>query len=218
MRRSNFEDQPVDYAAVGATQAADLMQYPPQGYAPYEDSIRLGSGRERFDAACASILTWGVQRGAGLTVSDIRTGGGGDYAGIQFDDEGNAIAPNHRVTEQRFAEDGTAYIDSGTSATLHGSIGRVSVETKIRVVYLVELPDRVSFAYGTVKNAAFSGEESFTVEIREDDSVWFSTRSFYRPVATRYRMFPGLAERRRKAMATAFLRALSPAWANAADA
>jgi len=45
MRRSNFEDQPVDYAAVGATQATDLMQYPPQGYLPHEDTIRLGSGR-----------------------------------------------------------------------------------------------------------------------------------------------------------------------------
>ena len=56
MRRSNFEDQPTDYGAVGATQAPDLLQYPPHGFKPYEDSIKIGSGEERFHAASASLL------------------------------------------------------------------------------------------------------------------------------------------------------------------
>lgn len=30
MRRQSFTDDTVDYAAVGATQAHDLMQYPPE--------------------------------------------------------------------------------------------------------------------------------------------------------------------------------------------
>ncbi|UCR89428.1 DUF1990 family protein [Mycetocola spongiae] len=217
MRRSNFEDQPVDYAAVGATQAADLMQYPPQGYSPAEDSIRLGSGRERYDAAVATLLSWGAQRDAGLEILEIRPGDGNEYAGIQFDDEGNAIAPNHRPGEQRFAPDGSPFLDAGTTARLRGRIGRFGVDMKIRVVYLLESPNRTSFAYGTIGNAQLSGEESFTVEIREDDSVWFITRAFWRPVSLRYRTFPPLATRRAQVLATAYLRALSPTWASPAS-
>lgn len=217
MRRSNFEDQPVDYAAVGATQAADLMQYPPQGYAPGEDSIRLGSGRERFEAAAASLLSWGVQRDAGLEITELRPGDGNEYVGIQFDEEGNAIAPNHRAAEQRFAADGTPFLDAGTTARLRGRIGRYTLDTKVRVVYLTEDSNRVSFAYGTVSNAQLSGEESFTVELREDDSVWFLVRAFWRPVAPSYRLFPMLSARRRQVISTAYLRALSPTWASPAS-
>ena len=48
MRRSTFTDQPVTYGAVGGTQAADLLYYPPKGYRPLERQVRLGSGEERF--------------------------------------------------------------------------------------------------------------------------------------------------------------------------
>ncbi|RLP76866.1 DUF1990 family protein [Mycetocola tolaasinivorans] len=214
MRRSNFEDQPVDYAAVGATQAADLMQYPPQGFVPAEDSIRLGSGRERYEAAVATLLSWGAQRDAGIDVSEIRPGSGNEYTGIQFDDEGNAVAPNRRHSEQRFAPDGTPFLDAGTTAKLRGRVGRYNLESKIRVVYLVENQNSMSFAFGTVSNARMSGEESFTVEVREDDSVWFTVRSFMRPVGAKYRAFPVLGSARRRAIATAYLRALSPTWAS----
>ena len=45
MRRGTFRDETVDYAAVGATQAADLMHYPPERSIPAEESWRIGSGR-----------------------------------------------------------------------------------------------------------------------------------------------------------------------------
>ena len=48
MRRGNFRDDTVDYAAVGATQAADLMHYPPERSIPAEESWRIGSGEARF--------------------------------------------------------------------------------------------------------------------------------------------------------------------------
>ena len=51
MRRGTFRDDTVDYAAVGATQAPDLMQYPPERSIPAEESWRIGSGEARFHAA-----------------------------------------------------------------------------------------------------------------------------------------------------------------------
>ena len=55
----------VDYAAVGATQAPDLMQYPPERSIPAEESWRIGSGEARFETAGDALLSWAAQRGAG---------------------------------------------------------------------------------------------------------------------------------------------------------
>jgi len=212
MRRSNFEDQPVDYAAVGATQAHDLMQYPPRGFTPFEASIRLGSGEDRFEAASASLLGWDVERGAGVDVLDVKADSSARYGGIRYDDEGNALEPIAVSTEQRFAADGTPYVASGSTARLRGHLGTFRMDERVRIVYVIEEPTVVSFAYGTVGAHRVSGEESFRVERREDDSVWFEVRSFSRPIAPAYRLFPPLMKLRRKKFTTAYLRALSPLW------
>ncbi|AWB86610.1 DUF1990 family protein [Mycetocola zhujimingii] len=217
MRRSNFQDQPVDYAAVGATQAHDLMQYPPEGFVPYEASIRLGSGAERFEAASTSLLTWAVQRGAGLRVDDVQASSGESYGGIRYAEDGSPLEAIHVSTEQRFAADGTPYVTSGTTARLHGRIGSLTVDEQIRVVYLVEETNVVAFAYGTVGGKRVSGEDAFRIERREDDSVWFQVRSFKRPLALRYRILRPLMVRRHKRLATAYLRALSPLWTGPAS-
>ena len=73
-RRSTFTDQSVTYGAIGATLAPDLLRYPPEGYRPAEDSVRLGSGVERFERAAESLTTWGIQRGAGFEVVDVSAG------------------------------------------------------------------------------------------------------------------------------------------------
>ncbi|GAB2515991.1 DUF1990 family protein [Paramicrobacterium agarici] len=214
MRRSNFEDQPTDYAAVGATQAADLLQYPPDGYAPYEDSIKIGSGDERFAAASASVLSWEVLRLAGITVSDIERGSGDAYQAVRFAEDGTPLGRGTERTEDRFASDGTPYITSGTTAVLSGRVGSYSVRGHVRVVYVVEDPRRVAFAFGTVSGHSISGEESFAIEHRDDDSVWFTVRAFVRPVGVFYKVFPFLLLRRRKRLSSQYLRALSPAWAS----
>ncbi len=46
-RDQSRQQQSVTYAAVGATQAPDLMQYPPAGYRPIEQRGRIGHGDER---------------------------------------------------------------------------------------------------------------------------------------------------------------------------
>ena len=87
MRRGNFRDDTVDYAAVGATQAPDLMHYPPERSIPAEESWRIGSGEARFQGAGEALMSWTAQRGAGLTVKDVRPASGPMYSGVSFDAE-----------------------------------------------------------------------------------------------------------------------------------
>lgn len=55
---------PLTYADVGAT----LRQTLPEGYRHTERSVRVGKGRETFDLAAEAIMSWEIQRGAGLGV------------------------------------------------------------------------------------------------------------------------------------------------------
>jgi uncharacterized protein (UPF0548 family) len=50
-----------------------------------------------------------------------------------------------------------------------------------RIVYVIDEPRRFGFAYGTLPGHAESGEERFTVEWLDDDSVWYDVRAFSRP-------------------------------------
>ena len=52
------------YPEVGAT-AAEL----PVGYQHLRASRLVGSGRELFDRCAETVMTWGIQRGAGLSVT-----------------------------------------------------------------------------------------------------------------------------------------------------
>ena len=87
MRRGTFNDETVDYAAVGATQAPDLMGYPPERSIPAEESWRIGSGDARFQTASDALLSWTAQRGAGLNIKDVRPASGPMYSGVSFDEE-----------------------------------------------------------------------------------------------------------------------------------
>lgn len=53
-----------------------------------------------------------------------------------------------------------------------------------RIVYFIDelgLVKRFGFAYGTLPNHVECGEERFTIEWREDDSVWYDIYAFSRP-------------------------------------
>ena len=117
MRRGTFRDETVDYAAVGATQAPDLMQYPPERSIPAEESWRIGSGEARFQTASDALLSWAAQRGAGLSLKDVRPASGPMYSGVSFDAEGNPVAPSRAETDQRYDADGTPYVGAGTTIT-----------------------------------------------------------------------------------------------------
>ena len=211
MRRGTFREGTVDYAAVGATGAPDLMQYPPEKSIPAERSWRIGSGEDRFRTAGDALLTWTAYRASGLTVSDVRPPDTPAYAGVSFDAEGNAIAPSHQEQETRLDETGTPYAAAGTTVKVHGRAGRHRADAELRVISLVEEPRRVALVLGTIGGSVVSGEESFAIDWREDnDEVWFTVRAFDTPVTLWGRMLPATVRARRKALFDGYHRAISP--------
>lgn len=210
MRRGSFRDETVDYAAVGATQAPDLMQYPPERSLPAQESWRIGSGESRFQVAGEALLSWAAQRGAGLTLSDVRPASGPMYSGVSFDAEGNPLAPSKLEADQRFDTDGTPYVGPGTTIHVEGRVRGHRADAELRVIFAIEETRRVGFALGTVGESVVSGEESFMLEWYDNDEVWFTVRAFDAPTALLYRMFPALVRRRRRELFTRYLRAISP--------
>jgi len=51
-----------------------------------------------------------------------------------------------------------------------------------RIVYLIDEERRYGFAYGTLKDHAEQGEQRFSIEWSEDDSVWYDILAFSRPM------------------------------------
>lgn len=216
MRRGTFRDDTVDYAAVGATQAPDLMSYPPERSVPSEESWRIGSGEARFQTASEALLSWSAQRGAGLELKDVRPASGPMYSGVSFDAEGNPIAPSRSETDLRYDADGTPYVGAGTTVRVHGRVRGLRADAELRVIFAVEEPRRVGFALGTVGESVVSGEESFMLDWNDNDEVWFTVRAFDSPRALFYRLLPGLVRRRRRELFTRYLRAISPLYATPA--
>jgi len=216
MRRGTFRDETVDYAAVGATQAADLMHFPPERSIPAEESWRIGSGEARFRSAGDALLSWSAQRGAGLELSDVRPAAGPMYSGVSFDAEGHPLAPSRLEADQRFDTDGTPYVGPGTTVHVHGRVRGMSADAELRVIFSIEEPRRVGFALGTVGGSVVSGEESFMLQWYDNDEVWFTVRAFDAPSAFLYRVFPGMIRRRRRELFTRYLRAISPLYATPA--
>ncbi|SFI31783.1 MULTISPECIES: DUF1990 family protein [Microbacterium] len=216
MRRGSFQDGTVDYAAVGATQAADLMGYPPEKSVPAEASWRIGSGQARFASSADALLAWSALRGAGLELTDVRPAAGPMYSGVSFDAEGNPLVPSRMEADQRFDADGTPYVAAGTTIRVHGRVKAMRADAELRVIYVIEEPRRVGFALGTVSDSVVSGEESFLVDWRDNDEVWFTVRAFDRPVAPLYRLLPPLTKRRRRELFQGYLRAISPLYATPA--
>ncbi|MFS0854245.1 DUF1990 family protein [Microbacterium sp. 179-I 3D4 NHS] len=214
MRRGNFRDDTVDYAAVGATHAPDLMQYPPERSIPAEESWRIGSGADRFQTAGEALLSWTAQRVAGLAVEDVRPAPGPAYAGVSFDSEGNPIAPSKRDVEPRYDAEGTPFVGAGMTLRLRGRVAGMRADAELRVISVTEEARRIGFVLGTVGGSVVSGEESFDVEWREDnDEVWFTVRAFDAPTGLLYRLVPALVKRRRRELFARYLRAISPLYA-----
>ncbi len=216
MRRGTFRDETVDYAAVGATQAPDLMHFPPERSITAEESWRIGSGESRFESAGDALLSWAALRGAGLTLSDVRPAAGPMYSGVSFDAEGNALAPSRLEADQRFDSDGTPYVGAGTTVRVDGRVRGMRADGELRVIFAIEEPRRVGFALGTVGGSVVSGEESFILQWYDNDEVWFTVRAFDAPSAFLYRVFPALVRRRRRELFTRYLRAISPLYATPA--
>ena len=120
-------------------------------------------------------LTWQIQERSGIRVQveeapdddEVR------YNPVTFDEDGVPIAPASIGTPrvEKFAPDGTPLLTAGTTATLTMHAFGRTVEAPVRVVSIIDEPDRKGFAYGTLDGHPLSGEESFVVERTPDGSV-----------------------------------------------
>ncbi|OJU39602.1 MAG: hypothetical protein BGN97_05840 [Microbacterium sp. 69-10] len=213
MRRGTFREGTVDYAAVGATHAPDLMQYPPENSIPAEESWRIGSGEDRFRSAGDALLSWTAQRAAGLQLSDVRPASGDTYTGVSFDAEGAPIAPNRNQVEQRYDAEGTPFVAPGMTLKVRGRVKGMRADAELRVISVTEERRRIGFVLGTVGGSVVRGEESFDIDWRDDtDEVWFTVRAFDAPAAMLYHL-PGMVKRRRRELLSRYLRAISPLYA-----
>jgi uncharacterized protein (UPF0548 family) len=180
--QSDLWERAVTYAAIGATQAPDLLRYPPAGYRPLERTARIGHGQARYDYAWLAALTWGIQRNSGFRVTltdappEVTEA---SYTPVSFDESGTPVAPaSLQSDEVVYGDDGARLLAPGDTALLRLGIG---ISFPVRVIYVVDEPRRRGFAYGTLPGHPEDGEESWIVEHRDDDSVWITIRAFSRP-------------------------------------
>ncbi|KTR06395.1 DUF1990 family protein [Curtobacterium luteum] len=202
----------LTYGAVGATQASDLMTYPPEGFTPTESRARIGHGDARFETAVTQALSWQIQERSGIRVrvddqpddAEVR------YNPVTFDEHGVPIAPASIGTPkvERFAPDGTPLLTAGTTATLTMHAFGQTVHAPVRVVSIIDETDRKGFVYGTLEGHPLSGEESFVVERTPDGSVWLQLRQFSQPASRKWRLVEPLLRRQQKVMAEKYLAAL----------
>lgn len=66
-------------------------------------------------------------------------------------------------------------------------VGPMTVREPVRVVAVVEQPDRCGFSYGTLAGHPVSGEEAFVAHRSRDGRVWLTIRSLTRPADNRWR-------------------------------
>ena len=179
-------ERPVNYGAVGATQAVDLLSFPPAGFRSAGSRVRLGFGEARWTYAWTSALSWGIQRGSGFTVEVSESPTevtDRSYSPVGFDEFGTPIdaATIDGAGEIPHAPDGSSLMKPGDTANLASSVGPFRVHAPVRVVYVIDEPTRKGFAYGTLDGHPFRGEESWIIEREPDGSVWMTIRAFSRP-------------------------------------
>jgi uncharacterized protein (UPF0548 family) len=184
MPRLALWERPVSYAAIGATKADDLLQYPPAGYRPVERRARIGHGDARFAYACSATLSWGIQRNAGFEVRVSEAPPevtDQTYIPVSFDTAGTPVVPASGGGEAVYGPEGTAFVVPGDTVELIIRLGPIGVPAPVRVVYVINEKSRKGFAYGTLPGHPEDGEESFMVEKAGDGSVWLTIRAFSRP-------------------------------------
>jgi uncharacterized protein (UPF0548 family) len=68
----------------------------------------------------------------------------------------------------------------GTNSLGRLGVGPVGLPAPCRVVWVVDEPDRIGFAYGTLQGHPQAGEESLVVT-REPDGIYYTIRAYSRP-------------------------------------
>jgi uncharacterized protein (UPF0548 family) len=81
----------------------------------------------------------------------------------------------------------------GTDYWLHAALGPLRLREPVRVVAVVDRPDRRGFAYATLDGHPVSGEEAFVLHRATDGAVFLTLRSLTRAPRGAWRLaFPGV--------------------------
>ena len=143
--------QPLSYRAVGATR-----DRPPSGFRIDHSRVKLGAGRETFEAAKEAIRRWRMCPGELVRPFCLAAGA--------------ARVPG---------------IETGMPVVLLARTAGLWSLHACRIVYAIDeagAVERFGFAYGTLAAHIASGEKRFLIEWRhDDDSVVYDMLAFSRP-------------------------------------
>jgi uncharacterized protein (UPF0548 family) len=137
----------LDYPGIGGTEHG----LAPEGYASVMEEVQLGTGFAVYRRVAGGILSWELQRRAGLRV---RT-------------DSPRVVPGARVV-------------SGFGVgplRLNAPCEVVWVHEPLRT----DVPQAAGFGYGALPGHPARGEESFEVEINSDADVHLRIRAFSKP-------------------------------------
>ena len=132
-----------------------------------------------------------------------------NLAGIDFD-----TAAAQLLTWQMHERSGLKVAASHASAELDAvvlmrlGVGRVSLRVPCRVVYVINEPNRIGFAYGTLPGHPESGEERFTIERDQARAVSMHIRAFSKPATLLARASGPIGRAMQSVMTDRYLNAL----------
>lgn len=164
-RKTSFGHEPVNYAAVGCTLAADVLAFPPAGFRARYHERKLGSGEERFRVASESLMSWGIHLGMGKTISHIRS-----------ETQQQSIPGGHSSLSSEeivYSSGGREFIAPGMTVSLSSITNPARLED-FRIVSVENTQNASWYIMGTVTDSAIRGEWRYGVERRADDTVWFT--------------------------------------------
>jgi uncharacterized protein (UPF0548 family) len=156
------------YDVVGSTRYVET----PPGYHRLEYRARIGEGDEVFRRAGDALLHWRMHRAAGLPMK--------------------ATDSPAQIGTNSLGRLGAGMLVG--RLRLMSPLGTAGLPVPCRVVWTLDEPDRIGFAYGTLQGHPESGEESFVVT-REPDGIYFTIRAYSR-AATWYTRLAGPATRK----------------------
>lgn len=107
--------------------------------------------------------------------------------------------------------DAPARAIEGAELRVRLGLGPLAITAPARVVYVLDEPRRRGFAYGTLAGHPVSGEESFVVELRSDETVVFTVSAYSRPARWFTRLAGPAGRSFQRLMAGRYLRAIQRA-------
>ncbi|WP_347757128.1 DUF1990 domain-containing protein [Agrococcus sp. ProA11] len=174
-----IRDRATNYGSVGATAHFDFHRFPPKGFEVVQLRSRIGHGRPRYDAAVAALRTWKIQRLAGIEVDVVGTEDGSTYRPVGF--EGTEATRAASIEPQQdFGPDGEPFLQPGDSVDQRVRFLGLQIHAPMRVIAVEEEPSSHGVILGTLDGHPEAGEERFTIEIAEDETVFLHFRAIVR--------------------------------------